>query len=377
MGINQDEKERLYSDALISLGHGIRNVELEEEHLDTALRLAIQDYSEQVQNFLIESQWTSLYGSDISTTDFSFALSVRSLDFADKFTYAYSKQVGLQARGPWELKKDFFKIEQGRQVYQIPAGREINEVLWFSPPTTDAALYANYGGFDRGLGMGFAQMGTGNMNTMGYYIAPSYDVLALAQDLKMKQRMLKGDLTYKITAGPDGTRLIHLLSTPGSKISFAGRGRMGGGILGMAGCTVWYHYYDVGTNSDDIDECRKLNPDIILVPNEVPLAELDYSTFNPPTKVFIRRLFFSKVKEILAYIRGKFSGVLGPEQAQLKMDYEMLLSDSKSEREVAMEELKSRLERFMPNKMLERMADESEQLNRHLKYRPLKGIYMI
>ena len=26
---------------------------------------------------------------------------------------------------------------------------------------------------------------------------------------------------------------------------------------------VWYHYYDTGTDPEDIDECRNLNSDII------------------------------------------------------------------------------------------------------------------
>ena len=375
MGITLSDKEKIFNECLLSLGAGVRNVELTDDQLETALKLSIDYYSEAVQNFLIESQWTSLYGAEVSKTDFSFALSVRSLDFVDKFTYAYSKQVGLQARGPWELKKDYFDIEAGRQVYQIPAGREINEVLWFTPPTTDAALYANYGGFDRGLGAGFGQMASGNTSTSGYYIAPAYDVLAMAQDLKMKQQLLRGDLSYKITAGPDGTRLIHLLSVPGSKLSFGGRAGMGGGMLGMAGCRVWYHYYDV--TPENVDECRKDNPDIILVPNEVPLNELDYSTFNAPTKVFIKRIFMAEAKRILAYNRGKFSGQLGPEQAQLKMDYEMFLTAAKEEKEQAMTELKERLERMMPEKMLERMANEAEQLNRQLKFRPSGGIFLI
>ena len=41
----------------------------------------------------------------------AFALSVRDFDGITQYTYAYSKQVGLQARGPWELKKDFIEVE--------------------------------------------------------------------------------------------------------------------------------------------------------------------------------------------------------------------------------------------------------------------------
>lgn len=374
MNISQKQKEELFNRFLLHMGYGIRKVEIDDDNLEAALKTAIEDYSEIVQNFLIESQWTSLYGSNISSTDMSFALSVRSLDFADKFAFAYSKQVGLQQRGNWELKKDFIELEAGRQVYEIPAGREINEVLWFTPPVTDAALFANYGGFDRGFGGGVSQLGGGNMTSTGYYIAPAYDVLLMAQDLNLKQRLLRGDLTYKVTAGANGTRLLHLMNAPQSKISFAGRGTLSGGLLGMVGCYVWYHYYDTNGGSD-ADKCREENPDVILVPNEVPMAELDYSTFNAPTKVIIRQLFFAEAKRILAIIRGKFSGVVGAPDAQLKMDYEMLLSQAKEEKDEVMLQLRGRLERMMPEKMLERMANESRYLNEHLKYKPL-GFYL-
>lgn len=375
--MNHDEKEILFNDCLISLGYGVRKVELTDEQLEVALKMAIRDYSEIVQNFLIESQWSSLYGADVSSTDFSFALSVQTHDYLDKFKFAYSKQVGLQSKGPWELKKDFVELEPGKQVYQIPANREINQVLWMTPPTTDMALFANYGGSDRGFAGGLGSVGSmpGAANNQGFFIAPAFDVLTMAQDLGLKQRLTRGDLTYKITAGPDGTRLLHLLNAETSPFLFNRHGRLNGGKMGLNGCVVWYYYYD--TTGKSTEDCRKDNPDIIMLPNEVPLAELDYTKFNSPTKNTIRRLFVAKSKQILGYNRGKFSGTIGPEQAQQKMDYEMFLNDAKEERNEVIEELKGRLERFMPQNLLNRMADEAEALNRQLKYNPIKGIFLI
>jgi hypothetical protein len=37
-------------------------------------------------------------------------------------------------------KKDFVELENGRQVYTIPANREVNEVLWITPPAMSQAL---------------------------------------------------------------------------------------------------------------------------------------------------------------------------------------------------------------------------------------------
>ena len=380
--VPNEDRLRIFEQFRVSMGAPYRKVELDDDQLCTLLEIAVEDYAQYVQEFLIEHQWQSLLGQNVDTTDMAFALSVRSLDLTTQYTYAYSKQVGLQTRGPWELKKDYINIEAGRQVYQIPAGREINEVLYITPPTTDKALFANYGGLNYGLGGGFAQIGTGaggagmpGAGYGGYYIAPAYDILLTASDMNLKDRILKSDLVYKITAGPDGTRLLHLLSTPGSKISFGGainQTGVGGG-MNLMGCQVWYHYYD--TTSDNIDECRAANSDIIMLPNEVPLAKLDFSKFNEPTKVLIRQLFIAEAKRALGRTRGKFGGVIGIEGAERTMDYDSLLSEGNDERKAVLERLDIRLDRLSSTKQLERGANEAENLNKSLRFRPM-GFYI-
>jgi hypothetical protein len=382
MGVSNDDRNRMFEQFRVSMGAPYRKVELDDDQLCTLLEIAIEDYAQYVQEWLVEHQWQSLLGQNVDTTDMAFALSVRSLDLSTQYSYAYSKQVGLQTRGPWELKKDYINIESGRQVYQIPAGREINQVLYITPPTTDKALFANYGGINYGLGGGFAQMGTGaggagmaGAGYGGYYIAPAYDILLTAGDMNLKDRILKSDLVYKITAGPDGTRLLHLLSTPGSKISFGGainQTGVGGG-MNLTGCQVWYHYYD--TNPSNVDECRAANSDIITLPNEVPLAKLDYSKFNEPTKVLIRQLFIAEAKRALGRTRGKFLGVVGPPEAERTMDYDSLLSEGNEERKAILERLDVRLDRLSSTKQLERSANEAENLNKSIKFRPL-GFYI-
>lgn len=369
MDIDNRDKEKLFKQLRHSLGAPLRSIELTDDQLESLLEMAIEDYSQYVQEWLIEHQWQSLLGQNISSLDMSFALSTRNFDFTTQFSYAYSKQVGLQARGPWELKKDFIDIEAGRQVYVIPAGREVNEVLWLTPSTTDAALFANYGGFDTGFGGGFAQMGTGSNTMGGYHIAPAFDVLLTAADFNLKNRILRSELVYKITAGPDGTRLLHLLSTPGSRLSFAGGASFGGpNRLGLVGCKVWYHYYE--TTPENVDECRRANSDIITLPNEVPLEELSYTAFNAPTRTLIRQLFIAQAKITLGRVRGKFGGIVGTKDAERMLDWESLLSEGMKEKEEILKRLDERLLRLSTEKQLERAAKEAENLNKQLSFRP-------
>jgi hypothetical protein len=374
MPVSIDEQEKLFRQFKHSLGAPIRQIELLDEQLCTLLEIAIEDYAQYVQEWLVEHQWQSLLGQSISTTDMAFALSVRSLDYVQQSTYAYSKQVGLQANGPWELKKDYVSLESGRQVYEIPAGRQVNEVLWITPPATSMALLANYGGIDYGFGGGFAQTGMGNGGNngrMGYYIAPAFDTLLLAADMNLKNRIVRSELVYKITAGPNGTKLLHLLSTPGSKLSFGGGIGVGGASnsINITGCQVWYFYYD--TTPDNENDCLRDNPDIIKMPNQVPLSKLDFSDFNEPTKTLIRQLFIAEGKRALGRTRGKFSGVVGPPEAERTMDYESLLTEGNEEKKTVLDRLDARLLRLSTTSQLERSANESEYLNRALKTHPL------
>tara|TARA_R110000803_G_scaffold47634_1_gene99263 strand:- start:5177 stop:6331 length:1155 start_codon:yes stop_codon:yes gene_type:complete len=380
--INDNLKKELFTQIKHRLGAPIRKIELDWDQMNSLLETSIEDYAQRVQDWLIENQWSSLLGNNADKLDIAFALTTRSLDYESRFSYAYSKQVGLQQRGPWELKKDYVTVIKNQQVYQIPSGREINEILWITPNSTDHALYSFAGFGDYGFGGGFGQVPFGGagqgggLGNGGFYVAPAFDVLLRAADFSLKSKLLRSELTYKVTAGPNGTRLLHLMPIPGSGLSFAGGGLVGGGI-GLAGTKVWYHYYDTSDMSDDEKlNCLNENKDIIKLPNEVPLTKLRYSDLNEPTRIWVRRYLTSLFKEALGRVRGKFSGSLKVPEAELTMDYDSLLNEGKEEQLKLLEQLDLRLERLSNLKQLENKALESENLNKSLSYRPL-GLFVI
>ena len=381
------EKEKLFKQVKTALGAPIRKVELTDDQLCDLLELAIGDYAQVVQNFIIESNWASLFGKktglEMSNQEIAFALSMRTLDMTKDYASWFSKQVGLQQHGNYELKKDFIKLEKGKQVYVVPAGREINKVMWVAPPTTDQSLFANYGGFgvsfgggvmgQMGLGAATAFGGTGSAYGMGagIWAMPAYDVALMATDLSYKQQLLRSDLVYKVTAGPDGTHLIHLLSTPGSRLTF---GAGGLNMYPLNGCYLWYTYYD--TTPDNVDECRRQNQDVILSPDQVPLDEMDYSYFNTPTKALIRQLLIAHAAETLSLIRGKFSGQVGMINNQLVMDYTQLMTLADKIKDRAMTELTERLQRMTPYETMKKQAELVQSMKEVQKGTPL-GIYKI
>lgn len=368
-----EEIAALFKRCRSALGAPIMEVELIDEQLCDLLEMAIEDYGERVQNWIIEQNWSNLYGKNLSNTDLAFALSIRTLDMSKDYSYWFSRDAGLQQRGPWELKKDYFTIEEGKQSYLIPAGREINTVMYCNPSTSQAALYANYGGIDTlGFAGGYGMAGGGSYGPMGgFYIAQSYDIAYMATDLAYKNRLLRGDLTYKVTAGPNGTHIVHLYSTPGSKLSFYSLVNATGS-LSLVGREVWYTYYDV--TPDNVDDCRRENSDVILTPDQIPLTKIDYSLLNEPTKVIIRKLFIAKAKETLALIRGKFSGKIAIMQAEANLDYTMLLTQAKDEYDNAIKSLDERLERMSPYNIMKQQAELTDNMAKIIGQKPMKMI---
>jgi len=358
------KREKLFTQVRHLLGAPLRGVELEDEMLDTAIELAVLDYGQYVQDWLIENQWSSLYGQDLDVISLTNAFLTRDLSFETSFTYAYSKIVGLQAGGPYELKQDFVTLVANQQIYEIPAGREINEILWYTRAELNEAFIDPFlggmGGLGGSMGMGGAQMGIQG----SYFLMPAFDILLRMQDRNLKNRMIGGDMTYRITAGAGGIhgpKFLHLYNVPGGRFDF------GNIMTNRARCYYWY--YDSGPETRN--ECLEANKDIVLLPSDVTLDEMSYGDLNSPAQSWVRKYFFAKAKEMLGRVRGKFSGALKTPGAELTLEYDALLSESKDEVAKLVEELTLRLERLRNDKMLERKALEAENLNKALGFRPM------
>jgi hypothetical protein len=360
--ISQAEKDKLYTQVFHLLGMPVRGIELTEEQMDTFMELALSEYEQYVSDWLIESQWSALAGLDVDTQSLSRAFTTRSLDYETQYTHSYSKIVGLQAGGDWELKKDYFTLSGETQVYEIPAGREINELLWFTRAELNDSFVdpfmAGFGGLG-GLGFGgaggFAQMG----NSGSYFMMPAFDLLLRMQDRNLKNRLIGGDVTYRITAGPNGTKVVHLHNVPGGRFDFSN--------LQRNNYRVWYWYYD----TMDRDTCLNQNADVVRLPSDVDTTSLTWDMLNKPAQNWVRKYLIAYSKEGLARIWGKFSGDLQVPDSTVKLDYSTLLTEAKDEKLKLAEELMQRLERLRPEKILERKGNEAENLNKALKYRPM------
>lgn len=364
--ITTPDKNKLFLHVKHELGYPLRPFELTAIMMESYLEMVVEDYSSIVNNWLIQQQWVGLEGMDKSNLDFVNAFTSKSNKYMESFTYAYSKQVGLGTNAPaaagWELKRDFILTQENTQHYIIPAGREVNEVLWETPPSIDAGMVDPFALNAWSPGMS----GWSYMSTPAMYVQPTYTTLLTAQDRRMKQRVLQSMLTYRITGLETGEKMLHLYPLPNDRHEIAGAwGKH------YAGRKVWYWYYDtVGLASKDKKKCVKQNKDIIKMPSDAPTEVLEWSDLNDVAKQQIRNFLIAKVKMVIGGVRGFYTGEIGSLDKQLVLDYRHLLDEGKSLKEETEKILTDQLTALSQVVLTENRAKIAESINKERGYQP-------
>ncbi len=367
--LENEELNCLIQDITALLTGGIWELELTDKVWCSLIRLSTEDFYAFIYKWIIDNKFTNFFGKDVTAADICVSLTTSSFDYELLLAQAYSEDVGLSSRGGrYELQKGYVEIKDGQQVYQIPAGREIKKVLFVTPSSIDAAKFASWGYGNLALsqmsGLGtFGAIGFGGSYGAVYPLFPSHDVILRAAHFNLNERIFKSELTYKITKGPNGTRLLHLFSVPPYKWGMRRE---------LYSSRVWYEYYDVSEMSDEDkllcqQECNK-----IYAPHQIDLPKQDYCDLNLWGKNFFRKWLTAMAKETLGRARGKFKGkLINMGGSDLELDYDLLLAESKEEYIELKKEISEFLIELRSDKQLERRASEAENLNKVLAYRPL------
>lgn len=367
--ITPEQEELLFKQVKMSLGWPARQLpELSDDVLRTLLGMAMEEYASIVYEWLISQQWGNLQGQDVNTTNFVQAFTDRTLDYVHQFTAAYGKQTGIGSNSPWELKKDYVDIISGQQTYELPTHREINEVLWGTPPVLGG------GGFEEGS---LEWLATANGWLYGTQpagaILPTYSTLLYAQDRLQKNRVHLSELTYKITEGPSGKKLLHLYPVPDSPREItAGRGPH------ATGTKVWYWYYD--TNEQGRDKCAEINEDIIHTLDEVPLQYMRWGKMNLISRTRVRKFLVAAAAEVVGEVRGMFKGEMPSPSANrptIGVDYQLFLSKAEKGKEAALKEIMESLDKMTPVNVLKRQAEEAKAINDTIRYQPPKRPFIM
>lgn len=378
-----DEKEKLINRIRRKLGAPVMGVELSDEQIEECISEAIEEYSTKINEWALENRMAEMLGLP-KTIDFTLKYVANSLYFEKSFAKNPSELIGGGINTTRELKMDQITLTAGTQDYHIPADREINEVMWYTPS------FINLYGLDpfANSNIAFHEFGASFAGHTLYHVMPVFDTLLTAQAAKLRNKVRGSEYSYKIFKGPPGQRVVRFYPIPRNAAglnrgsgTYYGLGR-GGGTPG----TVFYRYYEnVGAAGNPeysgssyggySAQTGEQGNGLVSGPSDAKLFYLKYTDLNDVAKTWVKKFAQAQAKELLGLgIRGKFGGQLPIPDAELTLNADDLISNGRADQERYLEQLDSTLEKLSLKNILNDRAEMAQSVNTSLKSKPL-GIY--
>jgi hypothetical protein len=338
------------------LGYPITDVELTEDNFYAAFEEAALEYSSMVNSYNARDNMLSLSGTPTG----SLELSNQYIQPTLKGIFQIAKQYGVEtgAGGTQTWFSGSVDLKMGVQVYQLnssttslESGDPENDIFTVrrifyentSPLNGSVNSVDNLGTPNFEL---LNQFGWGNMGAQ-YVLMPLHYDLLRSQALEMHSQIRRSGYSFQLT----GNRLrIFPIPQVDSKL---------------------YFLYTI--DSDAISGTGNTpGSGIISDYSNIPYGIKKYRYINEIGKSWIRRYALALCKEMLGWIRSKYSDIPLTGDNTITLNGSDLISSAETEKQNLIDELREILDSMSRQSQLERKVQEADSLMQQLTKIPLK-----
>jgi hypothetical protein len=134
---------------------------------------------------------------------------------------------------------------------------------------------------------------------------------------------------------------------------------------------LFFHYIKIEERNNPVTAAAaQASGSLITNVSNVPYRNPIYSQINSIGRQWIRQYTLATAKEILAYVRGKYSTVPIP-GSEVTLNQQDLLTDARAEKIALLEQLRAMLDQTSRKAQLENQASEVDFINKQLTNVPL------
>jgi hypothetical protein len=359
------------------LGYPIMDVELQDLNFYTAFEAAIMEYSNQVNQVNIVNNLMSTLGIQtgsnfLSSNGFTGQVVGNSFGYISKLSKAYGTEADSGGTTTW--KKAKIDMVPGQQTYSIrtaiskslgialsnTSSIEIKRVLHNPPP----AITRYFDPFV-GTGLGSTQLLDsfnfgGFSPSISFMMMPIHADLLRLQAIEFNDQIRKSHYTFEIHGDDIKFYPIPTAGT-GSKASSIFYGQ------------VWIDYiFEEHKNNDALlfGNTALVNGAVSDASN-IPYTYQKYTSINDMGRAWIIKYATALAKEMLGFVRGKYSSVPIP-NSEVTLNGSELVSQGQSEKESLITQLREFLDKMTREAMITRQNAEATQMNEILAKVPLK-----
>ena len=345
------------------LGYPLVDVELQSGSFFTAFEEAVTTYGNELYAYKIRDNQLSLEGLSTGSS-LNQALITPSFEPIVRLTEQYGEEAGSGGNvnyytGSFSLtssQQDYsfqtFMTQSGYTGSEYQHGIEVKRVFYQEPYPASARYLDPYNGFGFGGVLAAGIVGIGGFGDgLGYLMAPlNYD-LQVIQQIEMNQMIRLNNYSFEIK-----NDMLRIFPIP----NFGATG------TDNQNARIWFEYI---LRDERIASSVKQTPDRVTNVSNAPYENPTYEYINSVGRQWIFEYTLALSKEMLGYVRGKYSSVPIP-NADVTLNQSDLIAAATSEKTALIERLRAYFDETSRMASLERRANEADSKMKELQQVP-------
>ena len=330
------------------LGYPLADVELQDINFYTAFEEAVTTYGNEVFAYKASENYLSLEGSTTGS-NLNYRLTQPNLGAEIRIAESYGSEAGVG--GNVDYKSGSIDLKQNQQVYDLnnfasssgieSGDLEIKKIYYEAPPAIVRYFdpYAGTGTDVQGLLDAF---GFGNYTPgINFLLIPINFDLSKVQAIDFNDQIRKSNYSFELI---NNKLRIFPIPNRDEKLHFK---------------------YILKSDRNRPTVSGSLETGVVTDISTVPYVNPTYKYINSIGRQWIFEYTLALAKEMLGYIRGKYTTIPIP-GADTTLNHGDLISAATAEKSALLERLRGYLEETSRTKLLEKKANESEFLQKDL-----------
>jgi hypothetical protein len=335
------------------LGYPIVEIELQDLNFYAAFEEAITTYGNEIYAYQVAENLLTLQGAPTNTAPGNNELVQGSLSNVILLSNQYGTEAGVGGTVSWYTGS--LTLTPGVQNYDmkswatsqnIQGGIEIKRIFYENTPAI-TRYFDPYAGAGAGMMSMMDSMGFGGYSpAMNFMLMPlSYD-LQKFQIIEFNDQIRKSQYSFELV-----NNMLRIFPIPNGRVD-----------------TLRFEYILLSDRNQPY--VKRDGQNIITNASNVPYANPTYATINSIGRQWVFEYGLAIVKEILGYVRGKYSTVPIP-GSEVTLNQGDLISAATTEKQALIERLRAYLDTTSRKVLLENKSLEAEFQNKTIAQVPM------
>ena len=336
------------------LGYPLMDVELQTGSIFTAFEEAITMYGNELYSYLIRENVLDLTGLPYENVNLNETIVQPNFETIILLSEKYGEEAGVGGNIPWykgsiplTSSVQDYDLKVWAQDQDITGSIEIKRIFYQEPVPASARYLAPFDGFGFGgaTSAGLMEMG-GFGGSGGFLMMPlNYDMQVI-QSIEMNTQVRLSNYSFEVH-----NNVIRIFPIPSNNKGFE------------TNCgNLWFEYIK---KDERVESSIIPAGDKITNVSNMPYQNPTYLLINSVGRQWIFEMTLAICKEILGYVRGKYSTVPIP-NADMTLNQSDLLTAATAEKTALLERLRAYFDENSRASLLERKVREADAVLKEL-----------